>query len=293
MTTSILLPNLCRPMFMRLISGLILLALFPSCFRKFIKSDKEIEKHYAHSALKPQHFEYDTLGRHLHYAMMGSDTSKPLVVFIHGAPGAWYGWMNLLDDTMLQQHCRMVAVDRPGYGKSNYGQPLNSLEEQGKMLFHLLQKEKHGQKVILVGRSYGSPIAACLAAECPTMVDGLLLVSSAVDPEKEKFYWFSPLGKKKLVQKLLPTPINMATAEKYSHTEELRKMLPLWASVTQHSIVMQGGKDNIANPCNGRFIDSVLINSPHRYVFFPNQDHFITFHKPKEVREAVLELLGE
>ncbi len=272
---------------------MILLAVLPSCFHKFIKSDKEIERHYAHSALKPQHFEYDTLGRHLHYVMIGKDTTKPLVVFIHGAPGAWYGWMNLLDDSLLQLHCRMVAVDRPGYGKSSYGKPLNSLEQQSRMLHQLLQKEKHGQKVILVGRSYGSPIAAYIAAEYPSLVDGLLLVSSAVDPEKEKFYWFSPMGKRKLVRWLLPTPINMATDEKYSHLGELQKMLPIWPKVTQPSILMQGGKDNIADPRNGRFIDSVLIHSPHRYIFFTDQDHFITFHKPMEVREAVLELLGK
>ena len=127
-------------------------------------------------------------GRHLHYALTGNDT-LPLLVFIHGSPGSWFHYMKYMWDTALLKKFRMAAIDRPGFGFSDYGQALN-LEDQSKLLLPLLQRLESGRRIFLFGHSYGAPLAAKLAAEDPSLCDKLIIASGALDPSlEEKETW--------------------------------------------------------------------------------------------------------
>src|SRR5512143_1447522 len=85
-----------------------------------VLSDEQIAKHYANRRTKPQLKYINYKNFHIHHAVVG-DSTKPLLLIIHGAPGAWYSSMKLLDDSDMQKNFRMVSVDRVGFGKSNYG----------------------------------------------------------------------------------------------------------------------------------------------------------------------------
>src|SRR5262249_16106227 len=151
-----------------------------------------------------------------HYAVMCQNDSLPLLIFIHGAPGAWYGYMNLMDDTLLQKKFKMISVDRPGYGKSGYGHEQLSVQMQALAVKQIIDKENTlGKKVHLMGPSYGAPIAALLAINYPQITERLFMVSPVIDPDHEKFYWFSSIGTWKPVQWMLPEILNVATREKY------------------------------------------------------------------------------
>ena len=51
-------------------------------------------------------------GLKLHYVESG-DTSKPLLVFVHGWPQFWYSWRY-----HFQSQYRVVALDMRGYNQS-------------------------------------------------------------------------------------------------------------------------------------------------------------------------------
>ena len=86
---------------------------------------------------------YDTIinGRHLHYAVSGSD-SLPTLVFIHGSPGSWMNYMIFMWDSSMRKKFRMVAIDRPGFGYSDFGKAVH-LQQQCEMimpvLLHIMQ----------------------------------------------------------------------------------------------------------------------------------------------------------
>lgn len=61
--------------------------LLNSCFSKYILTDREIDAHYAHKNYKPVYHSLNYANSKIHYVEFG-DTSKPLLVLIHGAPGA-------------------------------------------------------------------------------------------------------------------------------------------------------------------------------------------------------------
>ncbi len=273
-------------------SLLILISLLiNSCFKQFIKSDKKIAEHYNSRSIKPTYHILDTLGLKIHYATVCTDSSLPLLIMVHGAPGAWYGWLPQLDDTVLQKNFRMLALDRPGYNKSRQGRMVNDIDSQTMIVNKLVEMHKEGKKAIIMGRSYGSPIALMAAAQYPDKVDALVLISSATDSASEKYYWFSKLGKKKFVRWLLPTSVNSATDEKYAHPLQLGKAREYYSKVKCPSVIIYGDKDYVAYNANSIKLDSEMVGCPHKLICIKGADHFIAVKKPEIVRDELLGLL--
>src|SRR6476620_2138286 len=163
---------------------------FSRCYllNSYIYTDKELQEHYQDKAVKPVYKQSSFLDRKQHYAVLCKSDTLPLLIMIHGAPGAWYGYLNLTDDSLLQDHFKIVAVDRLGYGKSGYGKEELSVESQAKAIRKIIEKENtSGKKVYLLGRSYGAPITAWLAIHEPQKFEKLVMVSPVIDPDKEKF----------------------------------------------------------------------------------------------------------
>ena len=252
---------------------------------------KELKTYYQTHQPVPEFFEYDTLGRRVYYAHSG-EKNLPLIIFLHGAPGRWYGYINYLSDSLLLKNFQMISVDRPGYGYSAKGGAVTSIAQQAALLQPIINKFGN-VPIILVGRSYGGPIASCLAAFNQTKVKALMLISNAADPRLEKFWWFSKAVQSKLGKLLFRKPIDVSSDEKFAHQQELEKMKPVWKEITQPSVILQGGKDFIIYPENGKFTDSVMVNSPHQYIYLPDNGHLISNERPALVKACLLDLLQQ
>jgi pimeloyl-ACP methyl ester carboxylesterase len=278
-------------MLKKIILVLITLVFFTKCLvlNKYSKSDKDLSDHYKNITIKPSYKSLPFLKRKIHYAVVSKNDSLPLLVFVHGAPGAWYGYMNLMDDTLLQNKYKMVSVDRLGYGKSGYGNAELSIEKQALSIDAIIQKENTAnKKVVLFGRSYGAPITALLAIEHPENIDRLYMISPVIDPEKEKFYWFSKAGTWKAVQWLLPEMLNVATAEKYAHQGEMKKMLPRWKDLCIPTTVITGETDHIADTANFTFAKRHLINCDTTLIKLKNTGHLVTMEQPELIKKLLL-----
>jgi len=130
---------------------------------------------------------YDTIinGRHLHYAVCGNGDSLPTLVFIHGSPGSWMNYMKFMWDSSMRKKYRIVAIDRPGFGYSDFGNAMH-LQEQCTMIMAVLQKLKTSQPMILVGHSLGGPVVAKLAADSSSMFEKIVIVAGSIDVDEEK-----------------------------------------------------------------------------------------------------------
>lgn len=267
-----------------------LIFIIPSCLlKKYIYTDEELEEHYKNSSLKPVYKFVNFNGKKLHYAVMSKSDTLPLLVFVHGAPGAWYGYMNLMEDSLLQKKFKMVSVDRLGYGKSNYGTAELSTQMQALSIKEVIEKENYsGKKVTLFGRSYGAPVAASLAIQYPQQVSKLFMISPVIDPDKEKFYWFSGMGTWKVVQWMLPKMLNVATEEKYAHSCQMKAMLPRWKKLYVPTVVVTGENDQIADTANFTFAKKCLINCDTTLVKVPGAGHLVTYERPTLVKKLLL-----
>ena len=130
---------------------------------------------------------YDTIikERHLHYAVCGNGDSLPTLVFIHGSPGSWMNYMKFMWDSSMRKKYRIVAIDRPGFGYSDFGKAAH-LQEQCAMIMPVLQKLKTRQPMFLVGHSMGGPILVKLAADNPSLFKMIVIVAGSIDVNQEK-----------------------------------------------------------------------------------------------------------
>lgn len=281
----------------RLIKVFLLLILTLSlggCFllNKYTYTDKEITEHYKNKIIQPTYKKINFLNRSIHYATISKADTLPLLLLIHGAPGAWYGYLNLMDDGILQSKFKIISVDRLGYGKSNYGKAELSTQIQALAIKKIIEVENtSNKKTYLLGRSYGAPIAAWYAINYPQMVEKLLMVSPVIDPEHEKFYWFSNIGKWRITKLLLPKLLNVATEEKYAHQQEMKLLLPKWKRLFVKTYVIVGEKDNIADTTNFSFAKHKLINCSATFLKLKNTGHLVTREQPELIKKLLLESL--
>lgn len=261
-------------------------------------TDKELRLHYENRLAKPLYHVIENDSIKLHYVTFGADTAQP-VIFIHGAPGSWDGYLNMLDDSLLQHNFHLISVDRPGYGKSQKFGTLShpkkrtySLEQQAKSIILALKSNHSHKKAIIIGRSYGAPVAAKIAALFPEKIEKIILLSPAIDPDTEKFWWFSKFGKVFLVRWFLPERMNTATDEKYAHTKELRILKNDWQKIKSEVTVMVGGQDWIVDTTNFSFAKRMLVGKNAKFIFIPESGHLISKTRPDLVKNELFNRLS-
>ncbi len=253
------------------------------------KADEKKSRINKKFSVKPVYRSLPFNAREIHYTVVSKSESLPLLVFVHGAPGAWRGYMNLLNDPALQSKYKMISVDRLGYGRSGYGNAELSTEQQALSIKSIIEKENTNKsKVTLFGRSYGAPITALLAINYPEHVSQLFMISPVIDPSKEKFFWFSEAGKWKAIQWLLPKKLNVATAEKFAHQYEMKMMIPKWKFLSTPTTVITGERDKIADTANFAFAKEHLTNCDTTLIKLKNVGHQITYKRPDLIRGLLL-----
>jgi pimeloyl-ACP methyl ester carboxylesterase len=115
-------------------------------------------------------------GLRLHYATAG-DASKPVMLFLHGFPQAWFVWEKLMAHFSDLYFC--VAPDLRGFNKSS--KPLGVKAYAAKAIVgDVLQLIAHVSRepVTLVAHDWGGAIAWNLAVQHPQVIKKLVAINS-------------------------------------------------------------------------------------------------------------------
>ena len=123
---------------------------------QFRMDDAEVKDYFAAKNIKAELKTYEAQNRTIFFASTGPDTSQ-MIVFIHGTPGAWTNFINFLGTDTLLNRYRLVAVERPGFGNSDFGYPEPSLEKQALLIQQVLKMNKSSRRPIVIGHSIGGP----------------------------------------------------------------------------------------------------------------------------------------
>ncbi|MES1160775.1 MAG: alpha/beta hydrolase [Bacteroidota bacterium] len=258
----------------------------------FRMDDTGLKTFFHDRKLEPHIGYYQSRGRGVRYLEVG-DQSKATVLFIHGAPSSLSYWKGYLSDTSLLHRASLYAVDRPGYGYSGLGDPLPDIATQAsilKLVLDSLHKAHH--PIVVVGVSFGAPIASRLAMDYPELVDGLVLVAPPLGPGLERIFWFTYLVENPLIHWLVPPMLKSANREKVHHYEELTKMLPLWPLIHVPVIYLQGMEDGLVSTSNAGFAKAHLINASSLDIrMIPGRGHLIAFNERERIAGAIREML--
>jgi pimeloyl-ACP methyl ester carboxylesterase len=115
-------------------------------------------------------------GLRLHYATAG-DASKPVMLFLHGFPQAWFVWETLM--THYSQHYFCVAPDLRGFNKSSKPSGVKHYAAKA-IVGDVLQLIAHVSRepVTLVAHDWGGAIAWNIAVQHPKVLKKLVAINS-------------------------------------------------------------------------------------------------------------------
>ena len=120
------------------------------------------------------------LGGPVHWVDYGGETghgNRPTFVLVHGLGGSHLNWDLLAP--RLTPHARVVALDLPGFGRSEPGDRRATVHANVAVLGRFLAEVVRGP-VVLVGNSMGGMISILAAADTGDLVRGLVLLDPAV-----------------------------------------------------------------------------------------------------------------
>ena len=203
------------------------------------------------------------------------------VLFIHGSPGRAEEWGTFLGDVPPAQY--RLAVDRPGFGESPLVAAPLALAAQAAAVAPLL-----GPGTVLVGYSYGGPVALRLAVDWPDQVAGVVLVGSAADPAREVTHPLQALAATNFIAQILPTELAHSNAELMALKPELELLAGDLGRINASVTIVQGLRDTLVPPENASFIATHIDPAvPVRVVLIEDGDHFLPWTHP-EILEAAI-----
>lgn len=266
---------------------------FAGCL-SFRLTQKEIDIAFKGLKEKPTQHQVQTEGHTINYAEIGND-SLPVAFFVHGSPGSWSAFIDFMKDTQLVSRVKMVSVDRPGFGYSDFGEGEGSLEKQARYIRPVIEKYKvSGKKLILIGHSLGGPLIARMAMDYPQLVDHLIIVAGSISPALEpNEKWFRiPLNFTPL-RILIPKSFRASNKELLYLRPELEKMMPLWKNIKMPVTIIQGGSDILVDPKNAAFAKEMLVNAKMNLVWVDSMNHFVPWSHPWLIKQAILNALSD
>ena len=217
------------------------------------------------------------------YLQAGTPTG-PRLVLVHGTPGSAHAWADYLMD--VPPGWEVVALDRPGFGRSGPEAAVVSLAEQAAAVAALLPTD--GRPVVLLGHSLGGPVVARVAADHPGRIAGLVMLAASLDPQLEEIHPMQHVGAWAPVRRLLPRVLRNSNAELLALKAELELLAPLLATIKARVIIVHGTRDDLVPVANVGFMESRFGAARCvSTVLLEGRNHFLPWNSASTVRDAV------
>jgi pimeloyl-ACP methyl ester carboxylesterase len=263
--------------------------IFAQACMTFRKSDQEMKQRFAAKGIPLQTVTAQEGEQSLHYAQTGTD-DLPTLLFIHGTPGSWDAFANYLEDSLLRSQYRMISIDRPGFGYSNFGKAVN-LERQSAIMSPLIQRWKNGKPFYLVGHSLGGPMVIKLAADNPGLFQGIVVLAGSIDPAAEKPEKWRPWLFKTPLNLLVPGAFKPSNEELWYLKTDLVKLKSDFEKIRIPVYFVHGEKDTWVPPGNVAYGQSLLKNAPEvGILMLPEANHFIPWTRFQEIRNVLISM---
>jgi len=199
------------------------------------------------------------------------------IVVVTGAPSWAEYWAPLM--AMLPPNREMVVVDRPGFANSEPLHCVPRITTQAKALLPLLEPAP-GQRILLVGQSYGAAIATLMAAKRPDQTAGLVLLSGYFGKSGPTARLLIDIGQR--VVGLIPRDLRHAVLEAAGQPRQLNPVFRLLNRFPFLITIIHGDKDDFAPIEVARAIaDTTLV--PTRFMEIRGAKHFLNDYPPEQL----------
>jgi pimeloyl-ACP methyl ester carboxylesterase len=203
-----------------------------------------------------------------------SPRAKPApwkIVVITGSPSWAEYWAPAV--AALPEDREIIVVDRPGFAGSEPAECVPEIAVQARALAPLL-KAARGQKILLVGQSYGASVATLMAAAEPRRVNSLALISSYFGEPGPTARWLVATGSK--VLGVIPRDLRNAVLEVSGHGAQMPKVREALLSVRAPIHLIHGDQDDFAPIDTARRVaNEMATRVPIRFTSVPGANHFL------------------
>lgn len=256
-----------------------------SCFT-LRTSQKETKKYFSEHQLTYIDSTIFVKDLPIHYLQTGNP-NQPTLFFVHGSPGSWDAYKSYLTDKQLVKKFRLIAVDRLGFGSSDFRNAKN-LFEHSDYLSEFIKKIDNKQSITLVGHSYGGPLIVKLAIDNPKIIKKIVVVAGSLDPNLEKKenwrYVFNAFPLKYLVPGAL-LPSNQELIYLKKDLFELEKQLP---NLTSDVIIIHGDQDDLVPYDNVKFMKNKFIHANSlKTIDLKGKNHFILWTDEDTIKKNI------
>jgi len=205
------------------------------------------------------------------------------IVVVTGAPSWAEYWSAALANAGPDRE--MVVVDRPGFGASQPADAVTDIAVQAKALAPLLDAAP-GQRVLLVGQSYGAAIATLMASADPEKVDALVLLSGLFGDMGPTASRLVELGRH--IQGVIPRDLRNAITEVLAQRSQLPVVREALRGLGMPIHIIHGDADDFAPVEAARALAEDLAEKPSLvFTAVPNLNHFLNEGPPEQVLEPL------
>jgi pimeloyl-ACP methyl ester carboxylesterase len=282
-----------RKFFRRLLIGFLILItiwlVFAQCSMKFRMSDSEAKEKFSKNnvVLITEFIKID--GFKMHYAKTGNDT-LPTLFFVHGSPGGWTAFERYMQDKDLLSRYRMISVDRPGFGYSQFGDAKN-LEEQSRLISPIAKLFQNGKPMYAVGHSLGGPMIVKLQMDNENLFTGLVFLAASNDPDEEKPERWRYVMKVSPLNYFLPGAFRPSNKELVYLKTDLKYLDKEWEKITCPVWIIHGDKDTFVPPGNVEYTKKKLTKAKSVEVkILPGARHFIPWEQYDDIKAVLMRL---
>lgn len=222
-----------------------------------------------------------TLAYNTHRA---GDDQGERVILLHGAPTNAKSWNKLLERADEIDARELIVVDRMGYGNSTSEDELTLAGHAASIQPFL--DEATDQSTVIVGHSYGGPVALRMAADYPDQIGGIVLVAGACDAYMEDVQWFRRGVDR--IRLLVPMDWERANRELLALTDENRQMESLLGQVTCPVVIVHGTWDGVCpHESTVAYLQDRLVNADVRVISIKRAGHNLHRSHLDQVIEAI------
>lgn len=251
-------------------------------FDRYVSSEKGTRWWYKDIPRKDWTINYTPSG--IRYVEIGDADKQPLLL-VHGAPGSVMDWSAMAKRERIYEKYRLLVVDRPGYGGTKPRGAEKDLRVHAEKILEVLEGETH--KAVIMGHSYGGPIAVIMGALQPEKIAKIVGVSGQYDPDNEVTFRISYFLNFKVFRFLLPRMLWVSNVEKLSHPAALRSILPLYSKISVPVVLIHGDADTLVPYPNSPFLMELMKNDKE-LVTIADGDHPLQMQAPDMLVDFVL-----
>ena len=250
-------------------------------------SDKKAKRIFRNRNVPLESYD-ETIGeRHIHYVVSGPD-ALPTLVFIDGTPASWFRFEKLMLDNELRNKFRVVSIDRPGFGYSDFGKAL-SLHEQCVLLLPVLRKIKNSCPLFLCGHSYGGAVVAQLAVDAPNLLTGWSFWPVLLTRAQEKKEKWRPVNE--FISWFMPGAYRPFVKELSSFKKDLQELAANMDKIKAPVLFIHGDKDKNVPVTNVDYGKRIMKNAASvDNIIMKTASHQLPLTHSREIKEILLQL---